>query len=138
LEIYETLEQTKRENDPIYLLNAVHFHHNPVIACGWIKRGESHAVGTNSGRQRVNINGAIAFGRLGSVVRVEDTINAESTIALSEQLEERHLAAAWIDVICDNARYHRAKAVKEYLKTSRIELVFLPPYMPDLNLIERL
>ncbi|WP_279512418.1 transposase [Candidatus Thiosymbion oneisti] len=40
--------------------------------------------------------------------------------------------------MCDNARYYRSKAVQEYLKTSRIQLVFLPPYAPNLNLIERL
>jgi len=40
-------------------------------------------------------------------------------------------------VICDNARYYRSKAVQEYLETSRIKLVFLPPYAPNLNLIER-
>ena len=28
--------------------------------------------------------------------------------------------------------------MSEYLKTSRIKLVFLPPYAPNLNLIERL
>ncbi len=71
-------------------------------------------------------------------VRFDDTINTDSTIALFEQLEQVNLAATWIYVICDNARYYRSKAVKEYLKTSRIELVFLPPYSPNLNLIERL
>ena len=49
-----------------------------------------------------------------------------------------HLVATWIYVICDNARYYRSKAVQAYLKTSRIKLVFLPPYAPNLNLIERL
>ena len=42
-----------------------------------------------------------------------------------------------ISIICDNARYYRSKAVAEYSKTSRIKLVFLPPYSPNLNLIER-
>jgi transposase len=50
----------------------------------------------------------------------------------------RAVTATWIYVICDNARYYRSKAVQEYLKGSRIKLVFLPPYAPNLNLIERL
>ncbi|WP_207787680.1 transposase, partial [Candidatus Thiosymbion oneisti] len=66
------------------------------------------------------------------------TINADSTIALFQQLEAIHPLAACIYVICDNARYYRSKAVQDYLKTSRIKLVFLPPYAPNLNLIERL
>ena len=43
-----------------------------------------------------------------------------------------------IHVILDNARYHYSKEVREYLQTSKINLVFLPPYSPNLNLIERL
>jgi transposase len=71
-------------------------------------------------------------------VRFDESINAESTIALFKQLEQLNVLAVCIYVICDNARYYRSKAVREYLKTSRIELVFLPPYSPNLNLIERL
>ena len=41
-------------------------------------------------------------------------------------------------MFADNARYYHAKAVADYLKTSRIRLEFLPPYSPNLNLIERL
>ncbi|MCP4264720.1 MAG: IS630 family transposase, partial [Candidatus Brocadiaceae bacterium] len=36
------------------------------------------------------------------------------------------------------ARYYRSKKVREYLKNSKIKLIFLPPYSPNLNLIERL
>jgi transposase len=71
------------------------------------------------------------------VVRFNDTIDADFTIALLNQLEEVNLAAIWIYVVCDNARYYRSKAVKAYLKTSRIKLVSLPAYAPNLNLIQR-
>ena len=135
---YENINKTKGKEDPVYFMDAVHPQHNPVIACGWIKRGEDQQVPSNTGRRRVNINGAIDLERLEPVVRFDDTINAESTIALFEQLEQLNLLATWIYVICDNARYYRSKAVQEYLKTSRIKLVFLPPYAPNLNLIERL
>jgi transposase len=138
LETYAQLKQDKGADDPIYFMDAVHPHHNPLIACGWIKRGETHAVPTNSGRQRLNINGAIDLDRLAPVVRFDDTINAESTIALFAQLEALNLVATWIYVICDNAGYYRSKRVQAYLETSRIKLVFLPPYAPNLNLIERL
>lgn len=135
---YDNIKDSKGEDDPVYFMDAVHPQHNPVIACGWIKRGEDREIRSNTGRRRVNINGAIDLERLEPVVRFDDTINTDSTIALFEQLEQVNLAATWIYVICDNARYYRSKAVKEYLKTSRIKLVFLPPYAPNLNLIERL
>ena len=138
LDTYESIKRSKGANDPIYFVDAVHPQHNPVIAYGWIKRGDTHAVRSNSGRQRLNINGAIELEHLEPVVRFDDTINADSTIALFEELERLNLVATWIYVICDNARYYSCKAVQAYLKTSRIKLIFLPPYAPNLNLIERL
>ncbi len=45
--------------------------------------------------------------------------------------------ATAIYIICDNAPYYRSRAVQDYLKTSCIQLVFLPSYAPNLNLIER-
>ncbi len=89
---YEKLKQDKGEDDPVYFMDAVHPQHNPVIACGWIKRGEDREVRSNTGRRRVNINGAIDLERLEPVVRFDDTINTDSTIALFEQLEQTNLA----------------------------------------------
>ena len=42
-----------------------------------------------------------------------------------------------IHIICDNARYYRSQVVMDYLLDSKIQLIFLPPYAPNLNLIER-
>ena len=70
-------------------------------------------------------------------IRFDDTIDAISTIALFEQIERANPLAKRITIICDNARYYRSKAVSEYLENSRIDLLFLPPYSPNLNLIER-
>jgi transposase len=135
---YEALKRDKGETDVIYFMDAVHPQHNPVLGYGWIKRGKEQEVRSNTGRRRVNINGAIDLERLEPVVRFDETINGDSTIALFRQLEAANQLAVWIYVICDNARYYRSKAVQEYLKTSRIKLIFLPAYAPNLNLIERL
>jgi len=93
---------------------------------------------SNTGRQRLNINGAVNTNTLQVVVRTDETIDAESTIALLKTLEKKHPAAKHIYVIADNARYYRSRLVRKYLKRSRIKLIFLPPYAPNLNLIERL
>ena len=42
-----------------------------------------------------------------------------------------------IYIIVDNARYYKNAALQDYLKDSKIEQIFLPPYSPNLNLIER-
>ena len=41
-------------------------------------------------------------------------------------------------VICDNARYYQNKAPNAWLADKPLVQVFLPPYSPNLNLIERL
>ena len=38
----------------------------------------------------------------------------------------------------DNMRSHHAKAVTEILNKSQISYVYLPPYSPDLNPIEKM
>jgi transposase len=43
-----------------------------------------------------------------------------------------------IYLVLDNARYQKAKDVQEYAKNMGINLCFLPPYCPHLNIIERL
>jgi len=118
-------------------MDATHPQHNPVIGCGWIKRGKAHPICSNTGRRRLNINGAINLETLSAHVRFDDTIDAASTIALFEQIEQANPTAPRIIVICDNAGYYKSKAVAAYLTTSRIQLEPLPPYCPNLNLIER-
>ena len=52
LEAYDEIEKNDGKDDPIYL---THPQHNPVLAGGWIKRGEEQEIPTNTGRRRVNI-----------------------------------------------------------------------------------
>ncbi len=45
-----------------------------------------------------------------------------------------------LKVVCDNGRFHTTKAVRAFLREHRQEMtvIWLPPYCPSLNLIERL
>ncbi len=79
-------------------------------------------------------------------LRLEDMIirsKEYSTIGGSEVIDflkglEKHSRASKIYVILDNGRADKNKLIQEYLTTSRIELLYLPPYSPNLNAIERL
>ncbi len=136
LEKYETLKKNKAKEDVILFMDTVHPQHNPVMSNGWIKQGKEFQICSNTGRQRLNINGAVSLKTMNLVMRYDDTINADSTIKLFEQIEAAYPHAEKITVICDNARYYRSKMVRAYLENSSIELMFLPPYAPNLNLIE--
>jgi len=137
IEDYRKLKENSEEGDPILFADATHPLHNPVVGCGWIKRGEEYPIKSNTGRRRLNVNGAIDISTMAAQIRFDDTVDAASCIALFEQIERAYPKAKRITVICDNARYYRSKAVAAYLAHARIRLHFLPPYSPNLNLIER-
>lgn len=90
-----------------------------------------------SGRQRLNVLAALnAFTK--DLVTVTNTsyVNAETVCSLLRRLAARHLAMP-VTVVLDNARYQRCKRVQERARQLNIELLFLPAYSPNLNLIER-
>ena len=128
----------KQSNAVLYFLDGSHPQHNSMPAYGWIKTGEEKELKSNTGRKRVNVNGALNIEDHTVVVRTEDTINAQATIRLLKDLEAKHTTVETIYCIADNACYYRAKMVQEYVAQSKIKLLFLPPYAPNLNLIERL
>ena len=53
----------------VYFADSMHPMLNPILSSGWIRRGREFEVKTNSGRQRVNINGAIEMKSLTVVSR---------------------------------------------------------------------
>ncbi len=137
LEEYEHIKAEKGEKDPIYFADAIHPQHNSVPSYGWIKKGQDKELKANCGRQRLNINGAIDIETLEPVTGFYDTIDADSAIDLFARIEAKHTEADLIYMIVDNARYYRSHVLRDALEGSKINLIFLPPYSPNLNVIER-
>jgi transposase len=136
LEEYRKIKQDMSEKDELYFVDGSHPQHNSLSAYAWIPRGEEKEIKTNSGRQRINLNGALCARDHSAVVHAAETINADAMITLFKALEEKHPDASTIHVIADNARYNHAKIVRAYLLESRVVVHFLPPYAPNLNLVE--
>jgi transposase len=97
------------------------------------------------GRKRLNILGAYCPQDHEYLdLRVpQGTISAAQVIALLTRRQQRHPETKKFILYLDNARYQHARAVREWVearKTQGVEFVleFLPPYSPNLNLIERL
>lgn len=135
---YEEFMQSKEDDVEVLFADAVHPEHNTMAAYGWIKRGKKRELKTNSGRQRLNLHGAINAETYQVTIIESETVNADSTIDLLTAIEQAYSTSKKIYVILDNARYHYSKSVKEFLNNSTVQLVFLPSYSPNLNLIERL
>jgi transposase len=137
LDEYAQIKSKKGPNDPLYFADATHPQHNSIPSYGWIKIGQEKSLKANCGRQRLNINGAMNIETLEPVTGFYDTINAQSTIDLFAKIEAKHPDADAIYIIVDNARYYHSCLLKEHVEGTKIKLIFLPPYSPNLNLIER-
>lgn len=91
----------------------------------------------NSGRSRLNVLGAIdAVSNEMIHLTNTTTINAWSLVELFRKLRERHPTQP-ITLVLDNAKYQRCYLTQSAANMLGIELLFLPPYSPNLNLIER-
>ena len=136
---YNQIKKSMTENDKMYFVDGVHPQFNTEVGYGWIKKGNKKAIKSNTGRKRINLNGALDPNNLEVIVRADDTLNSQSTIALFKMIEERNKNIRKIVLFVDNALYYYNGDVIEYINNSpQLELVFLPPYSPNLNLIERL
>ena len=105
---------------------------------GWIYKGEIKTIKGNSGRSRLNLNGALSLENLDITVLSEETINTHSMMRLMLKLEEKQ-SIGEIYLIADNASYNHSYILHLFLTDHpRIHLKYLPPYSPNLNIIERL
>src|SRR3989344_4209845 len=140
LKIYREIEAELGTNDQVYFADSTHPEHNPKPSYGWILKGRDNDkfVKTNTGRERLSLNGALSLKDKTAVVLEEATINSGSVVRLFKKLIIKHPVGK-IHLVLDNASYHHSKVVKAWLKKHRrFKLHFLPPYSPNLNLIERL
>jgi transposase len=93
-----------------------------------------------SGRQfqRVNVIGGLCNGTHRAAECYGNTTNAKW---FEEWFSQRLLKEAprGCTIIMDNASFHRKNALLEHIKKARGKkgLLFLPPYSPDLNPIEK-
>lgn len=135
---YEKIKQELEPGDKVYFVDAVHLLHNAVHDYAWLPKGVTIGIPTNTGRRRVNILGAYNPDSMDLLhIETQDKCNAETVKELMDKIKEANPGTKRIILILDNASYHRAKSVKEHAKELGISLEFLPPYSPNLNLIER-
>jgi len=107
-----------------------------TISHGWYPKGKTPIVMSPATKEKVNIIGAVKIGSGNLVHQKVEYFRKEQVIDfLGLLLEEETFSKGPIYIILDNARPHRAIAVKEYLETvgTRFRMLWLPPYSPELN-----
>src|SRR5947209_9618330 len=135
-ELKPRLDAAQTGDGHVFFVDAAHFVFGTFLCCLW-----SFArlfVRAASGRQRFNVLGAWnAVTRELTAVTNTTVVNTETMCQLLRKLAAQGLSGP-ITVVLDNARYQRNALVQALAASLGIELLFLPSYSPNLNLIERL
>lgn len=142
-EFVTTYEQMKAERAPgtVFLfLDGMHLVHQLQPGYCWCDPTDPPVFPTNTGRKRLNILGAYNPADYSLVhVTGEASCNGERVVELFEVIAAAHAAAPEVILFSDNAPYFYSASVRDWLETHpRLWLLPLPPYAPNLNLIERL
>ena len=128
-------EEAKKGERRVFFVDAVHFVMGSFLGMIWAFA--RIFVPTGSGRQRYNVLGAVETCNHDFVsVRTTGSITAVTICELITQIASLYPGEE-ITLVMDNARYQRNAKVTELAGLFGVELLYLPPYSPNLNLIER-
>ena len=135
-ELEPRLEQAKQGKRHVFFVDAAHFVMQPFLGFLWCFARQF--IRAPSGRKRFNVLGALHATTLQVITFTNDTyINSRSVARLMCQLAVEFVGLP-ITLVMDNASYQRCHFVRDLATALGIELLFLPSYSPNLNLIERL
>ena len=136
---FAELQAKKKPDEVHYFIDAVHPTLNSETSYGWIEKGATHQIPSNSGRVRMNILGALNANNLTDICQKEyKTIDSEAARNFIEELGKRNPLAKKIRILTDNAGYFKKLEKEDLIADQRIEIIWSPTYSPNLNLIERL
>ncbi len=135
-ELGPRLEQAKRGERSVLFVDAAHFVYAPFLGYLWCL--VRLFVPGPSGRKRYNVLGAIDA-VTHRMIRVTNHayINTSSVCDLLKAVSLAGLPVP-VTLVLDNAAYQRCAFVQAFAAFLGIELLYLPSYSPNLNLIERI
>ena len=131
------MKKAKTGNLTLLFVDASHF----IMGCdylGYIYGKVRRFVRTYSGRSRYNVLGALDY-----VSKKLTTVTNDAYITATEVCElirkvSSDYAGKPIYLVLDNARYQKCLIVQALAAQLKVSLIYIPPYSPNLNLIERL
>ena len=104
---------------------------------GWAKKGEIlQAKKSGKYYQRTNIIAGYVNKKIIAPIIFNGTCNSAIFESWVEQFLIKELEAGQT-VVMDNASFHKSKKTRELIESVGCKLIFLPPYSPDLNPIEK-
>lgn len=140
IRLIHRLIETLGDDEVAVWEDEVDVHLNPKIGSCWMRRGQQAEVVTPGNNEKRHLAGSLHWrtGRL-LLSAPGKRRNAELFVAHLDDLRRRLRSFRVIHVVCDNARFHDCRVVREFLQLhgERIQLHFLPKYAPETNPIER-
>ena len=114
-----------------------HFTNEPYVQRGWFRKGTQARIPTPAKRQSATLFGALHLRTQRFYWKRAERGTSKIFLTFLHQLHQRFPEALLI-VILDNAKIHKSRAVKQFLKQHPwVELEHLEPYSPEYNPIER-
>lgn len=130
------MKEAEEGNLVLLFMDASHF----VLGCdylGYIYGRVRRFIKTFSGRKRYNVLGAIDYVTKRILTVTNDSyITATEVCDMLRKISEEYPEKT-VHLIMDNARYQKCSAVQTLANELGIILQYIPPYSPNLNLIER-
>ena len=108
-----------------------------AIGRTWFLKGKQRIVPTFGKHQGVKLLGTLNY-ETGEIFCIEEESYDAAVFLKFLNLVLEKYKGQRIVMILDNAKIHHAKLLRSFLAehSYQLELVFLPPYSPNLNLIE--
>jgi DDE superfamily endonuclease len=140
-ELLPRLEEAKAGKREVWFVDASHFLYGAVLGFLWC--AVRLWLPSPTGRKRYNVLAAVnALTREVRWVGGAGKVTADLVVSLLKKLTHGFdgppVAGPKVTVVLDNARYQKTWWVHLAAAWYDIELLYLPAYSPNLNLIERL
>lgn len=135
-ELKPVIEAAQKEEVHLFFCDAAHFVLQPFLCSLWC--AFRVFIKASAGRNRINVLGAVNACTKEVITLTNTTYITSNTLIEFLKLLKEKFADKPIAIVLDNARYQHCFLVTTFAKSLGIHLLFLPPYSPNLNIIERL
>lgn len=132
-------ELSEAQTIDLYFFDESGFSTRSNLPYGWGKRGKTHEQPANKHNKRLNVLGFMSlFGEFFGHYE-EGKVTSDTVIEAFDDFIKNKPSNKTCFVVLDNAKIHKSKAFKEAAerwKEKGVIVYFIPPYSPELNLIE--
>lgn len=135
---YEELMRKLPQEESVLFCDGVHPTMQTKITYGWIRKGQNKEIATIASRTRMNWLGALNLETMKVVVEEFETLNGESMARYFAKVRAAYPDGRKLHLILDQSGYNKSAIAREAAQKYGINLMYLPPYSPNLNPIERL